>query len=403
MLDRFLRPRWDSPRAQVRCQALLRLAEGDPLVDRMATEDSEPLVRREAVARILDMSLLLDRAKRDLDAGVRDAAWDRFIVRLESPLTGEDDLPYRLQRLSEVGLATILTRIIKSQVDLRIRQAAVTCLQDEMHLEEIALHSSIASLRLAAAERIHSEALLRILAQESRNHDKTVYRIARDKLDVYEKQRREAAQQQHLIDELRAQIIQHAAASVQPLYLPRAEYLEQRWRELHLDDESVQIALQTIKIRCQEIGKHEQAHKFWSTLDKQFQNYLQDPPDMDNLPLWMNAMLGIQDEIQKLPALDGNLEIQRQQRLEHLLQMEAWWQQWQVIHARLAVQDSPAERLQAYGELRHQLRQAPLNTSHALLQLEAMTPAPEPVHVDLRAGEALPEQTKKPTKQKNKK
>ncbi len=388
MLDRFLRPRWDSPRAQVRCQALLRLAEGDPLIDHMAAEDSEPWVRREAVARIVDISLLLDRAKRDLDASVREAAWDRLIIRLESPLTGDDDLSKRLQCLADVGLATVLTRILRSQADLRIKQAAVTCLQDEMHLEEIALHSSIASLRLAAAERIHSEALLRILAQESRNHDKSVYRIARDKLDVYEQQRKEAALKQNLIDELRTQITQHAAATLQPLYLPRAEYLEQRWQEHGIADTAVEAALQTIKARCQELKMHDQAHQRWAILEQQLQNSLQEQPDMDHLPLWISHMLGLQDEIQKLASLDSPHESHRQQRLEHLSRLENWWPKWQVVQARLAVQDQPSDRVQTFNELRLLLEQAPLKTTQALLQLTAMAPAAEPVPMETSNLEA---------------
>ncbi len=376
MLDRFLKPRWNSPRAQTRIQALQRMPAGDPLIAEMAANDSEPLVRREATSRLGDLGLLVVIARKDLDQSVRESAWDRFVALMELPVLSPEDHQLRVSMLQEIPLATILTRIIRSQAELALKQAAILALQDEMHLEEIALHSSVSILRCTAAERIHSEAILKVLEQESRQRDKQVHRICRDKLDVYEQQRRLKQEHTQKIQSLRTQILQLSQSSFQPMYQARADYLKRCWEELDHEDAEVQEAISRMEERCREHWKQERVLLQWRHLINTMQQSLSARPDHDQLLPWITEILDQREELAKPPEHVNetlhDLCVPLMNRVEELAN---WWEQWQRLEAQaLVITDAELyeRRLQA-------LRDAPFDSQALLASLQIPEPAGQSV------------------------
>ncbi len=378
MLDRFLRPRWDSPKSHTRIQALQRMPVGDPLIAQLASTDSEPVVRREAVARLLDLNLLCSIARKDLDQQVRETAWDRFVQMMEVPITSEAEAHQRLLLLQEISLATVLTRLIRSQADLKIKQAAVAALQDEMHLEEIALHSSIASLRQAAAEKIQSESILKELLLESRNRDKNVYRVTRDRLEQIEQQRRDQKALEQQTQLLKEQIQQQLNAAFHPLYQVRLDYLEQRWRETAVEDSEVTAALAEMRQRCQRYWQREQAAESWRQRSLILNQHLAEAPNQERLLAWMLELQEHLEALQNPPSLTAEQEAVRLQQRQRLLGIQEWWQAWQQLEAHCAV-GAPSDLLTQKNDL---LRQAPFNSTQLQLQEIYPAPASDPVVSD---------------------
>lgn len=228
-------PKWQSPKSQKRIEALADLdlaQEKDAgILLKLAREDSEPAVRRAAIAFLTDADVITQIQKRDLEASVRDAA----LQRLHDILSGKVSalaLEQRLERVQRITAPQTLIHLIREADVMDIRLAAVAKLDDEMYLDDIARNSTIAKLRLAAAGRITTPALLESLAEASRQKDKNVYKALRARLD--EQSRLEKATQAHQekCESLCAAMEAHARSALNPLYAAKAENLRQQWQEL---------------------------------------------------------------------------------------------------------------------------------------------------------------------------
>ncbi len=232
-------PKWQSPKSQKRLEAVAEFNPGHEkdafLLTQLARSDSEPAVRRAAVARLHDLDAITQIQKRDLDAGVREAATDR----LQALLAGKDphapDVATRLALVARIGTPQPLLYLIREAEPLAVRLAAVAQVQDELCLQDVALNGSVAAVRQAAAERIQSVALLEELATATRQKDKSVYRIVRGRLDALQAAARQQATLRQKAEALCESMESHARAALNPLYAARTESLRQHWLELAAD------------------------------------------------------------------------------------------------------------------------------------------------------------------------
>ncbi|MFN3586641.1 MAG: hypothetical protein ACK4UT_03975, partial [Moraxellaceae bacterium] len=151
-------PKWQSPKSQKRIEAIAAFdltheKDASRLAD-MARNDSEPAVRRAAVARLTDLDALMQIHRRDLEASVREAA----LARLQALLAGKTDAPpaleARLALVARLNTPQTLRYLIREAEPHALRLAAVAQLQDELCLHEVAMHDAVAAVRQAAAERI---------------------------------------------------------------------------------------------------------------------------------------------------------------------------------------------------------------------------------------------------------
>lgn len=228
-------PKWQSPKSQKRIEALGELdlsSEKDRgILLRLAREDSEPAVRREAVKRLTDLDVITQIQKRDLEAQVREAATlrlqDLISGRAASDLTQEQ----RLAGIRRLTTPSMLVHIVKEADHLDLKLAAIAQLGDEMFLDDIARHSTIARLRLAAAERITTPALLESLAAASKHSDKNVYKAIRARLDQGHQQEKDARALHERRLGLCEAMEHHARAAMNPLYTAKAESLRQQWQD----------------------------------------------------------------------------------------------------------------------------------------------------------------------------
>jgi exonuclease SbcC len=141
-------------------------------------------------------------------------------------------LEERLQRLERINSSNVLLALIRDAEPVEVRLAAIAALQDDMCLQDIALHSSIARLRQAAAERITTLPLLEELMQASKLKDKTVYRIVKGRLDeIRDKEKAETERQERAVT-LCELMEAHARSALNPLYAAKTESLRMQWNEL---------------------------------------------------------------------------------------------------------------------------------------------------------------------------
>lgn len=238
MLSKLFRstPKWQSIKSQKRIEAIRELLpEQDKdleILTRLAREDSEPAVRREAVRKLHDLDILMQIQKRDLEAVVREAAGARLHELMAGKSPFSPPLGERLQRLERINSPQVLVALIREAEPVEVRLAAIAALQDEMYLHDIAMHSTVARLRQAAAERITTPPLLEELVLASRQKDKTVYRIAKGRLDeLHDREKSEKERHERAVALCEA-METHARSALNPLYAAKTESLRQQWNEL---------------------------------------------------------------------------------------------------------------------------------------------------------------------------
>jgi hypothetical protein len=175
-------PRWKHADPAVRAAAVYELGSDETDALRaLAREDADPRVRRAAVNRIDDLSVLADVARTDPDEDVRTDA-----VRGLAGLAAEADDPVRaieaVRHLATLGRTREVVIVARENRDPAIRAAVVDLLDEPKALGSISRHAVDAQTRLRALARLTDEGEILNVALKSEHTDTAV--AALERLDV---------------------------------------------------------------------------------------------------------------------------------------------------------------------------------------------------------------------------
>ncbi len=176
--------------------------------------------------------MLAELAFDEADSTVREAARRRYCDCLAG--VGERPAPLD-QRLAAVTGCThpdVLAQIASHGREAEVRIAALTRIEDESLCAEIAIRDPVAQVRRAALDKVTARATLDRVAKETRQRDKGISRLARERSAVLDAEARVAAK-------LRAECesICHEMEILLPIQDPTRlkdglAKLEMRWRRL---------------------------------------------------------------------------------------------------------------------------------------------------------------------------
>jgi Domain of Unknown Function (DUF349) len=116
------------------------------------------------------------------------------------------------------------------------RRVAIDGIGDDDVLVDVALAAEHASVRLAAAERVHASEPLQRLLKGSRDKDRGVARMARERLDAISQRIENAAAADAILQEAEALVMRPG-----PIVMAAVE-LDRRWKALALDEDPVRRA-----------------------------------------------------------------------------------------------------------------------------------------------------------------
>lgn len=227
ILSRFLKPKWQHADPETRKQALQELSNNDPTLLELAQRDPDPAVRRAALERLVDLDLLQGIANSDADASIRVAAQNRQRSLLAGKAADSPSLSNRLERLRHSQNAELVEFLLHQAVEPELRLAALERIESEASLAKIASQDPHQELRLAALERISDPELLDQISRQSRNRDKRLYRRARERLDALIAARSRATQIERLCAEME-QLPWDGESGPNAGRFPK---LEQEWRD----------------------------------------------------------------------------------------------------------------------------------------------------------------------------
>jgi len=231
MFVNLFKPKWRHSSAAVRAGAVARLRIDRPahidILRRLLLDDHSSEVRLAALNRVEDLTLLIQSLTSEQDPELRLCAAGAVARHL-------DRLPEQEQRnwLERLPGNENLAALVLCDGGKRIQHLALSLVDDEPTLMTLALQGATAQLRQQAAERITRPELLDRLCRESRGSDKSVHRIARDRLQSYKEQEREQA----ALEQKRLELISALDALVNGLdhqyYQARFDIIIREWEQL---------------------------------------------------------------------------------------------------------------------------------------------------------------------------
>ena len=201
ILDK-LRPQSKSthPDPNIRIEAIHELDPGDlESLNAFAKDDADARVRRVAVARIGDASVLADIVRNESEGSVRDHALGQLVDQ-----AGKHDAAAAMtavEALASLGRERELATVAKAAGSEEVRRAAIAAIREERSLGSVARHGAEASARLIAIERLTDRAEIEGVALRGEHADAAIAAI--DKLTdasvdtltaIAEKARTKAAQ-----------------------------------------------------------------------------------------------------------------------------------------------------------------------------------------------------------------
>ncbi|MDH3646070.1 MAG: DUF349 domain-containing protein [Gammaproteobacteria bacterium] len=183
------------PDPEIRREHLEHLAPEDALLLEIAQSDPHPDVRAAALMRIIDLPTLEELSNSDNEERVRNLA----VSRLQALISGREDpspaLDTRLAFFGESADDRLARFVARSAREPELRKIAVTKLLKRQNVPdvqdllcEIAADDSVSEIRETAAAPIHDIERLQTLFEKTRGRDKSIHRLARERLEALQTQ-----------------------------------------------------------------------------------------------------------------------------------------------------------------------------------------------------------------------
>ena len=254
MLDKiFGSPLHENADPSQRALGVAALPPDSKVLAQLLGSDPSPDVRRAAATHCVDPVVLAAALQTETEPSVRSA----IAASLGKVLAAMADTSIVRSMLS----AREFPDAVRAQVALHAqdeerRREALNGMADEDALVDVALGADHASVRFAAAERVHAPEPLRRLLTGARDKDRGVSRLARERLDAISRRIENADAADAILSEAEALVSQPG-----PIVTAAVE-LDRRWKALVLGDDEVR------RVRWDAVGRQMQ-QRFDRELDEQ--------------------------------------------------------------------------------------------------------------------------------------
>src|SRR5688500_6460377 len=172
-------PRWKHADPTVRAAAVYELGPDETDALRaLAREDAEARVRRAAVTRLDDVSVLGDIARTDPDEDVRAEAI-RGLAGLAAEADSAGQATEAVRHLMAIGRHQEVVVVARENTSADIRAAVVDLVEDAKSLGSISRHAQDSATRLRALARLQDAEELLNVALKSEHTDAAVAALER--------------------------------------------------------------------------------------------------------------------------------------------------------------------------------------------------------------------------------
>ena len=226
-------PRLEHPDPAQRLLGLAELPGDSADIARLLLEDPAAIVRAAAARQCTDLDALSGALGNENDPDVRGALGAALAAALaDSPDDERAAAVLQADNMSD-ALRTDVAR--RAQASAR-RRLAIAALREEDALIEVALAAEHADTRMAAAERVHTQTGLQKLADQAKNKDHGVARLAKQRLDLMKNRNTQGAEADAILSQLES-----LAAEPGPILTAVVE-LNRRWQVLDMTSDAARLA-----------------------------------------------------------------------------------------------------------------------------------------------------------------
>lgn len=243
MLKQLLsrKPKWQHAKAEIRKQAIEELQHSDlEILLNIAREDEEPQLRCMAVRKITDLNWLKKLAE-DAHWEVKQLAEQRYQQLLAGLKDDAPSLEQRMRIIRQLEDEKLLEFLLQKAKDAEVRLFVLEKIDRDTLCCEVAEQDTSTNVRVRAVEKITQRDALERVMKHSRNKDKKVYRIAKEKLEAMqaaeERPKRLRAQREEALKRL--ELLRKLAdweTGAQEL-----ERVQQEWQRLEQEASNMQL------------------------------------------------------------------------------------------------------------------------------------------------------------------
>lgn len=228
-------PKWQHSDEQVRLDSI-NAQLGQSVLSQIINGDESVAVRLKAISLITESSelkTLLSHKSSDIKA----AAFEQFcVITLNS--TGKKA---QISAITNITDNYLLMQLASQSFSSDISQAALKQLASEEELFNFIMQCDSAKSRLLALEKIQNKDKLKSIEKAFKNKDKSLVRLAKNKLQNIDNEQKIAVAAQDKVDSLLQQMTQLSEQAFNPEYLAKFTYLNQQWSNVSSDTQQQQI------------------------------------------------------------------------------------------------------------------------------------------------------------------
>lgn len=243
MLSKFFKPKWQHTNPTIRLNAVNNLRDDCDdqyrILSTLAIHDPDVSVRHAAIERINSVNNLIEllqssASHAESGSGSNSESNSELIeTHLAHLLSAEKQPEKLLEQLSQNVAPAAIWRVICKTPFHALQNQLVEQIEDERQLRDIAISSSPINTRKKAAERITEPALIEQLLKLTRQNDKAIHRIMRDKCNLIREQQKQQQAFQLRAQAVLEQITHQSTGEWYPLYPAKYDVLLQDWSTLH--------------------------------------------------------------------------------------------------------------------------------------------------------------------------
>jgi len=204
----------------------------DALVGVIKSGDDEQ-VRIAAIKKITDRNVLLSLAgiteASSLSASIQKAAKLQLVSLIDTSTITLSELQQAV--VNKMSLLALLG--MTSSADAF--EQVFNTIDDQEELAKFAVEASTSKLRQAAAEKINDKQLLQKLLKESKTKDKTVYKIVKEKCDVFKEEDKRTADIAAAVTAAVQTLEQQSNRPYDAQFSAKVSYLVQQWESKKSD------------------------------------------------------------------------------------------------------------------------------------------------------------------------
>lgn len=260
MFANLFKPKWRHSSPDVRARAVNRLHSDRPahsdILRRLLLDDRSCEVRRAAIERVTDTSLLIQVLSTEQDAEVRQLAANAIATQVAALSMNE-----QLEWVRQLPDDATRVELVLADISSTLRSHVIDLVVEQRFLITIALKGPTAQTRREAALRVSDPAHLEALARDSRGSDKAVHRIARDAIQALRERERELVQIENRRKELLASLDILINGQDHQLFQARFDIIIRDWNQLPEAPQEQNEAYLALKAQAEQIQAEERARK----------------------------------------------------------------------------------------------------------------------------------------------